>query len=89
MRSSAGQGHAWVERHVGEVGEQVDHDHDEREHEGDELDDRVVARRDRSDEERPDPRQPEDLLDDDRAADEPPDDPPGVRPTSNGLLVVP
>ena len=58
--------HPRVERRVREVGQQVDEDDEDREDERHELDDGVVPRRDRRDQQRSEPGEPEDLLDDDR-----------------------
>src|SRR5439155_13942716 len=62
--------HPWVERRVDDVCEQVDQDDEEGEDEGRPLDDRIVARRHRVDEQPADSGDGEDVLDQDRAADQ-------------------
>src|SRR3954453_4140142 len=73
LSTSAAMRHPRVEETVEEVGDEVHDDHDERDEEERALGERVVARRDRLDEEAAETGPAEDGLDDDVGADVRPD----------------
>ncbi len=70
QRHSSVEAHARIEQGVGDVGQEVDEHDDDPRRRGSRLDDREVAMEDRVDHQLADSGDGEDLLDDERAADE-------------------